>query len=124
MRSARPSDQDIQRGRDFQAPLSDNRRRLTVSNFRRLDRGALIGVFDVTLIAVGMTIRGAKLFAKDGRRWIGMPDREWTTRDGARRFEPVVEIADRGAADRFRDQVLDALAEAGLVTGRAGGPVA
>lgn len=87
---------------------------ITVSNARKLSKGALIGFFDVTLPS-GMKLNGCTLLEKDGRRWIGLPSKEWVKQDGSKSYVPVVEIPDREARDKFNAAVLP-LAERALLS--------
>lgn len=87
---------------------------ITISNQRKLNKGALIGFFDVTLPS-GMKLNGCTLLEKDGRRWIGLPSKEWTKADGSKGYVPVVEIPDRDARDKFTAVVLP-LAERALLS--------
>jgi hypothetical protein len=84
----------------------------TVSNAKRVSKGSLRGFFDLEMPS-GLTIRGAMLFEKDGRRWIGLPSREWIKPDGTKAYQPIVEIPDREARDKFNAAVLP-LAERAL----------
>jgi hypothetical protein len=76
-----------------------------ISNAKRLDRGSLIGSFDVELPS-GMIIRGAMLFEKNNSRWIGLPCREYVKNDGTRGFSPILEFRDREVSDKWRDLLM------------------
>ncbi len=49
------------------------------------------------------------LHEKNDARWIGLPSREWTTDAGEKQYAKLIEFTDRQTANRFRDQVLEAL---------------
>jgi hypothetical protein len=85
---------------------------ITVSNARKINKGALIGFFDVELPS-GMKLNSCTLLSKDGRRWIGLPSREWQKPEGTKAWQPIVEIPDREARDKFTAAVLQ-LAERAL----------
>jgi hypothetical protein len=85
---------------------------VTVSNVRKINKGALIGFFDVALPS-GIKLNGCTLLEKDGKRWIGLPSREWVKADGSKSYVPTVEIPDREARDKFNAMVLP-LAERAL----------
>lgn len=87
---------------------------ITVTNARKLSKGALIGFFDVTLPS-GMKLKGCTLLEKDGKKWIGLPSREWTKADGTKSYVPIIEIPDRDARDKFNAAVLP-LAERALLS--------
>jgi hypothetical protein len=80
---------------------------ITISNARKLNKGALIGFFDVALPS-GMKLNGCTLLEKEGKRWIGLPSREWIKPDGSKSYVPIVEIPDREARDKFNAMVLPA----------------
>jgi hypothetical protein len=80
---------------------------VTVSGARKIGKGALIGFFDVTLPS-GMKLNSCQLLEKDGKRWIGMPSREWVKADGTKAYVPLVEIPDRSDRDKFAALVLPA----------------
>jgi hypothetical protein len=77
----------------------------TIANPKRIDKGALIGSFDLTLPS-GLRIIGVMLFEKDCKRWIGFPSKEWTREDGTKGYYPLLEFADQGTRDRFQIRVL------------------
>jgi hypothetical protein len=82
-----------------------------VSNAKRLDKGKLIGVFDVEIGAI--RIIGAKLFRKDdGAHWIGFPSKEWTDRNGTKQYAPIIEWSSREASERVQTTLLPIVAEA------------
>jgi hypothetical protein len=85
----------------------------TISNARKLNKGALRGFFDVELPS-GLKLNSCTLLEKDGKRWIGLPSREYTKTDGTKAYQPIVEIPDREARDKFNGAVLP-LAERALL---------
>jgi hypothetical protein len=85
---------------------------ITISNARKLNNGALIGFFDVELPS-GLKLNSCTLLSKDGKKWIGLPSREWQKPDGTKSYVPIVEIPDRDARDKFNAMVLP-LAERAL----------
>jgi hypothetical protein len=80
---------------------------VTTSNARKINKGALIGFFDVELPS-GMKLNSCTLLEKDGKRWIGLPSREWVKADGTKSYVPIVEIPDRDAREKFTNAVLPA----------------
>jgi DNA-binding cell septation regulator SpoVG len=85
---------------------------IVISNARKLNKGAMRGFFDVSLPS-GMKLNGLTLLEKDGKRWVGFPSREYTKADGTKAYQPIVEIPDREARDKFTAAVLP-LAERAL----------
>jgi hypothetical protein len=87
---------------------------ITISNARKLNKGALIGFFDVQLPS-GIKLNSCTLLSKDGKKWIGLPSKEWAKQDGTKSYVPIVEIPDRDARDKFNAAVLP-LAERALLS--------
>ena len=79
-----------------------------VTNYKSYHKGSLSAFFSVTLPS-GLIIHECKLFEKEGRRWIGLPSRAFTGKDGGTAYAPILEFAQREAADKFRDAVLLAI---------------
>lgn len=81
---------------------------LLITNLRKLEKGSLVGFFDVELPS-GLILRECSLFSKDGRRWVNLPSQKNTGRDGKAIYKHMVEFATRELADKFRDEVLLAI---------------
>ena len=77
----------------------------TISNAKQMRKGTLLGFFDLEMPS-GLIVRGAMLFEKNGKRWVGFPSKEWTKQDGTKGYSPLLEFADRSIADKFQAQVL------------------
>ena len=84
-----------------------------VTNTKILRKGALVGSFDLGMPS-GLIVRGAMLFEKDGRRWVGFPSKEWIKEDGTKGYTPFLEFASKEVSERFRRQVVP-LAEKALL---------
>jgi hypothetical protein len=76
---------------------------IQVKDFRAFEKNSLRGFLTVQLPS-GMT-----LHEKNEARWIGLPSKKFTGKDGTEGYTPILEFRDRAALDRFRDAVLDAL---------------
>ena len=77
----------------------------TVTNPKSIRKNTLVGAFDLEMPS-GLIIRGAMLFEKNGRRWVGFPSKEFTKQDGSKGYFPLLEFASREIADKFQAQVL------------------
>jgi hypothetical protein len=84
-----------------------------VTNARRIDKGTLIGAFDIELPS-GLKINGVMLFQKDGRRWVGFPAKPFVKPDGTKSYAQLLEFSSREIADKFQAAVLP-LAEGALL---------
>jgi hypothetical protein len=76
-----------------------------VVNPKPMRKGTLLGFFDLEMPS-GLIVRGAMLFEKNGKRWVGFPSKEWVKADGTKGYMPLLEFADRSIADKFQAQVL------------------
>lgn len=88
---------------------------MKISDYKPFQRGALCAFFTVELPS-GMLVHEVKLFSKEGRRWVGLPSREFVGRDGTKSYAPVLEFTNREASDRFREGILRAIDEQRLAT--------
>ncbi|MGC1416881.1 MAG: hypothetical protein WA817_16465 [Candidatus Acidiferrum sp.] len=84
-----------------------------ISDWKAFQKGALKGFFTVHLPS-GMVIHHCGLFEKNGARWIALPAKKYTSASGKVSWNPIVEIPDHNAMDRFRRQVILALEAQGL----------
>jgi hypothetical protein len=83
----------------------------TVTNAKQLRKGTLLGFFDLEMPS-GLIVRGAMLFEKNGKRWVGFPSKEWTKQHGTKGYSPLLEFADRSISDKFQAAVLPRAEEA------------
>lgn len=79
-----------------------------ITNYKSYQKGSLSAFFSVTLPS-GLIIHECKLFEKEGRRWIGLPSRSFTDKDGGTAYAPTMEFASRNDSERFREGVLRAI---------------
>ncbi|MGO9428339.1 hypothetical protein [Rhodoblastus sp.] len=84
----------------------------TITNAKSIRKNSLIGSFDLQMPS-GLIVRGAMLFEKNGKHWIGFPSKEFVKRDGTKSYSPILEFVDRATSDKFQAAVLP-LAEQAL----------
>jgi DNA-binding cell septation regulator SpoVG len=82
--------------------------KVKITNFKPYQRGSLSAFFSVMLPS-GLVAHECKLFEKEGRRWIGLPSRPFTGKDGNTGYAPILEFVSRDTAERFRESVLRAI---------------
>jgi hypothetical protein len=87
---------------------SGGHRKIIIRDWKSHQKHTLQGFFTATFPS-GLVLHDLMLHQKNGVRWIAFPAREWKDSQGNRQFARFVEFSDRGAADRFRDAVLEAL---------------
>lgn len=89
---------------------------MTVTNYKPLSAGAMIGTLDAELPS-GVILRRCTVFSKDGKAWVAPPAKQIVGRDGTvqktadgkNRYEAVVCFVDRATETRWSDQVIEAL---------------
>jgi len=86
----------------------------SITNPKPIRKGALLGFFDVEMPS-GMIIRGTMLFEKEGRRWVGLPSKEYT-KDGVKAYSPIIEFGSKDRAEKFQQLVLPLAEKALLVS--------
>jgi hypothetical protein len=79
------------------------------SNLKFIHKNSLKATVDLTIPKWRLVIRGAMWFEKNGKEWIGFPSREWTDRNGEKKFATILEFSDRDTADRFQRAALAAV---------------
>jgi hypothetical protein len=79
----------------------------TVNNAKQMRKGTLLGFFDLEMPS-GLIVRGAMLFEKNGKRWVGFPSKEWIKPDGSKGYSPLLEFASREISGKFQAAVLPA----------------
>jgi hypothetical protein len=65
--------------------------------------------FDLTIPRWRLVVLGCLWFQRNGHEWIAFPSKEWTDRDGAKKYSNFLEFTDRETAGRFRGAALAAL---------------
>lgn len=87
---------------------------MTITNYKPIDRGSLVGAFDLTLSS-GICINGMKLFSRrDGGHFVSFPEREYE-KDGEKKYAKIVWIEDRETRDKFSNAAVEALKMAGHI---------
>jgi hypothetical protein len=76
-----------------------------ISNPCKVDKNILIGSVDLELPS-GLKINGVMLHEKAGQRWLGLPSKEWITKEGLKRYLPVIEFVLPDVKERFQTEVL------------------
>ena len=73
---------------------------MKLSNYQEINKGCLKAKFNVNIEEWGLTIRDCCVFEKGGRKWIGLPSRQYQAKDGTTKSFDYV-IFDREKRDRF-----------------------
>lgn len=79
---------------------------MEITNYRQIDRGCVRARFDVLVPVWGLILKELTLFEKDGRKWIGLPSRQYQGRDGTAKHFQLVDFS-KPIRDRFQVAVLE-----------------
>jgi hypothetical protein len=81
---------------------------IAVVDWKPYEKGCLRGFLSVNL-AQTIRVNDLKLFDKNGSRWISLPTKEYTKRDGSKGYAPLVEFGSKEAEREFQEAALAAL---------------
>ena len=88
---------------------------MKVLNWKPLQKGTLLGFFDL-LLDSGLQIDGMSLHEKDGKRWVSFPSRPYQGGNGETKCQAILRVPD---AKRW--QVFQKLAKAAVDKARKNG---
>jgi hypothetical protein len=71
------------------------------------EKRTLKAFLNFTVLALGLRINGAMIHEKDGKRWVGMPAREYIS-EGAKHWSPIIDFVSKESRDAMNDAVLAA----------------
>ena len=97
--------------------------RVRIDAFKEHRRNTLIGFVDITLVDLGMSIRGCSIHTKDHKRWCGLPAREFTS-DAGKKWVPIIDFESQDDRWALYNGVLSAYDEyvgVGAAAVRSGG---
>ena len=101
--------------------------RIDASDFRRCERGTLLGFVTLTVAGLGLVIDDVTVHRKNDERWVGMPARPVLTKDrqlevdpatGKIRFASILNFTDSASRRAFQDTAV-AAARSLLAKGRS-----
>ncbi len=87
------------------APLS-----VRVDAVKPYVKNTMLSFVDFTLLGVGLSIKGASIHEKDGKRLVSLPSRSYSDREGPH-WAPIIEFASKEARGLITDRVLAAFEE-------------
>ena len=69
---------------------------ITVEAIRKLDGSGNLKAFASVNIGGKITIHSCRIIQQPGQKaWVALPQREWTTQQGEKRFAPLIELPDK-----------------------------
>lgn len=82
--------------------------KIKIVRWARHPSGKLEGFVDVQIIDWGLMIQGCKLFRNDKGSWISLPEKEYTDKEGTRKWQSFLHFEDAIFKD-FQHEVKAAL---------------
>lgn len=78
-------------------------------NYKPVNKGSLLGYADLLLVKSGMELYGCSVHMKDGRRWVNMPSREYTNKEGEKKYMSIVRFRDAERMKAFSSEAMKAI---------------
>jgi len=86
---------------------------IEIEKFKRIGKGHLLAVADLSITEWRLSIKGVAIFEKAGGRWVALPQKTFQGDDGKTKYTATMAWTDKAVEARFRDAVLSALEQAG-----------
>ena len=82
-----------------------------ILDLKQFEKNTLRAFFSLEL-ASGLILRGCTLHTKNGKFWVGLPAKPYTTDTGAQSWAAIVDFRDKRTAARFQEMATAAAVEA------------
>lgn len=79
------------------------------TKFTSFKKNLLLGFADLFVEKWGVEIRGCKLFQKEGKRWLTLPDREFKTPEGETAYAPIIYFKEMEHLKSFTEEAKKAI---------------
>jgi hypothetical protein len=83
--------------------------KIVAAAFRPYERNTLKGFCSLALGSSGLLIHECPAHCKNGKWWLSFPARGYTDKDGAQRWQQLIEFGDSSSKARFQEQAVAAL---------------
>lgn len=77
--------------------------------YRPINKGSVLGYFDILLSKQHLEIYDCVLFQKDGKRWVCMPSKKFKDEKGNDKYFSLVRIHEKELQKTFMESVKDAV---------------
>jgi len=86
---------------------------IKITRFHKFEKGSLYGFADISIPVWGteMTVRGCKVFNKNGEQWVTLPSREYQNDQGETKYQPLIALSDDAVYKKFTDGLMAAWQE-------------
>jgi hypothetical protein len=83
---------------------------IQILDYKPVDgKGSLLGFVNILIEKTGMEINGCGHFRKENREWINLPSKEYTDKEGAKKYQPIVRYREKNHQDAFSRAVVEAI---------------
>jgi hypothetical protein len=79
-------------------------------DWKALERNTLRGFVTIELPS-GLVIKECSLHERDGRRWVGLPGKPYTAKDGQTSYVNIIDFGTKQARTQFQELALKAIDE-------------
>lgn len=79
------------------------------TKFTSFPKGSFQGYANIYVEKWGVEIIGCSLFMKDGKRWVNLPSKEYTNKEGEKKYQPLFFFKDKSHYETFCNQVKEAI---------------
>ena len=83
--------------------------KVKVIDYKEYQSNTLQAFIDLELTEIGLTINGCSLHSKEGRDWVSMPQREYETKEGGKKWASILWWGSKETANDFRESALKAI---------------
>jgi hypothetical protein len=82
---------------------------IEILEYKPMDKGALKGYVNIYMPKNGLELYGCALFEKDDKAWVGLPQKEYTDKDGQKKYMSIIRWRERSHQDAFNRAVIEAV---------------
>lgn len=78
--------------------------------YKSINKGSLLGYFDIFIEKMGLEIYGCTLHQKEGKRWINFPSKDYVDqKTGDKKFQSMIRFRNKDHFELFTKQVKEAV---------------
>lgn len=79
------------------------------TNFKEHKEGCLTGFADFYIEKWQAEVKGCKIFEKDGKRWVKLPDRKFINDEGDTAYAPILKFLHVESNQIFSEKAIEAI---------------
>lgn len=77
--------------------------------YKAINKGSLLGVFNIFIPKWGVEIRNMTLCQKNGSRWVNFPSMEYENKQGEKKYAPYLSFKEPTHSTMFQEKVKRAI---------------